>query len=91
MKKSIHILVLAIFLSGCSALHIVQLVPSPHAPPPLDSDSLCKRNAHPHTKPLCNFNQHTAHLHAYCHAIGAELFTPTNTETPLPTVWLPPR
>ena len=93
MKKSIYILVLTIFLSGCTALqNVTQLVASPTAPPP----------AHTQTPFVSVTPIPTQNLFATSTStpltftptvtqIGAELFTPTQTETPLPiaTVGLP--
>ena len=93
MKKSIYVLVLTIFLSGCTALQdVARLVASPTAPPP----------AHTQTPFVSVTPIPTQNLFATSTStpltftptvtqIGAELFTPTQTETPLPiaTVGLP--
>ena len=91
MKKFIHILLLSIFLSGCSALQNVSgLVASPTPLP-----STVATTPAPSATPIPTQNLFATSTStpitftATVTALGAELFTPTNTETPFPTPGLP--
>jgi len=93
MKKSIHILVLTIFLSGCTALqNVAQLVTSPTAPPPVDTKTpFVSATPIPTQNLFATSTSTPLTFTPTVTQIGAELFTPTLTETPLPipTVGLP--
>ncbi|MDQ3004270.1 MAG: hypothetical protein M3R47_02630 [Chloroflexota bacterium] len=93
MKKSTYILVLTIFLSGCTALqNVAQLVTSPTAPPPADTQTPFVSVTPLPTQNLFATSTSTPLTFTpTVTQIGAELFTPTQTETPLPiaTVGLP--
>jgi len=93
MKKSIYILLLTIFLSGCTALqNVAQLVASPTAPPPADTRTPFVSVTPIPTQNLFATSTSTPLTFTpTVTQIGAELFTPTQTETPLPiaTVGLP--
>ena len=92
MKKSIHILVLTIFLSGCTALqNVAQLVVSPTAPPPADTKTpFVSATPIPTQNLFATSTSTPLTFTPTVTAIGAELFTPTNTETPFPTAGLTP-
>lgn len=92
MKKSIHILVLTIFLSGCTALqNVAQLVASPTAPPAADTRTpFVSATPIPTQNLFATSTSTPLTFTPTVTQIGAELFTPTNTETPFPTVGLPP-
>ena len=92
MKKFIHILLLSVFLSSCTALQNVgQLITSPTAPPPADTATPFESATPIPTQNLFATSTSTPLTFTpTVTAIGAELFTPTNTETPFPTVGLPP-
>lgn len=91
MKKSIHILVLTIFLSGCTALqNVAQLVTSPTAPPAADTKTpFVSATPIPTQNLFATSTSTPLTFTPTVTQIGAELFTPTQTETPLPTVGLP--
>ena len=93
MKKSIYILVLTIFLSGCTALqNVAQLVTSPTAPPPVDTQTpFVSATPIPTQNLFATSTSTPLTFTPTVTQIGAELFTPTQTETPLPiaTVGLP--
>lgn len=92
MKKIVHILLLSIFLSGCTALQNVgQLIRSPTAPPPVSTATPFESATPIPTQNLFATSTSTPLTFTpTVTAIGAELFTPTNTETPFPTPGLPP-
>ncbi|HKY55353.1 MAG TPA: hypothetical protein VJM08_13640, partial [Anaerolineales bacterium] len=92
MKKIIHIIVLSIFLSGCAALQNVgQLITSPTAPPPADTSTpFVSATPIPTQNLFATSTSTPLTFTPTVTAIGAELFTPTNTETPFPTPGLPP-
>lgn len=92
MKKFIHILLLSVFLSSCTALQNVgQLITSPTAPPAADTATPFESVTPIPTQNLFATSTSTPLTFTpTVTAIGAELFTPTNTETPFPTVGLPP-
>jgi len=92
MKKSIHILVLTIFLSGCTASqNVAQLVASPTAPPPADTRTpFVSATPIPTQNLFATSTSTPLTFTPTVTQIGAELFTPTNTETPFPTAGLPP-
>ena len=91
MKKSIHILVLTIFLSGCTALQdIAQLVTSPTAPPAVDTKTpFVSATPIPTQNLFATSTSTPLTFTPTVTQIGAELFTPTQTETPFPTAGLP--
>ena len=91
MKKIIHILLLSIFLSGCTALqNFGQLIASPTAPQPSNSPTPFESATPIPTHNLFATSTSTPLTFTpTVTAIGAELFTPTNTETPFPTAGLP--
>ena len=93
MKKSIYILVFTIFLSGCTALQsVAQLVASPTVPPPAHTQTPFVSVTPIPTQNLFATSTSTpVTFTPTVTQIGAELFTPTQTETPLPiaTVGLP--
>jgi len=91
MKKSIHILVLTIFLSGCTALqNVAQLVTSPTAPPAADTKTpFVSATPIPTQNLFATSTSTPLTFTPTVTQIGAELFTPTQTETPFPTVGLP--
>jgi hypothetical protein len=92
MKKIVHLLLLSIFLSGCTALQNVgQLIASPTVPPPADTSTPFSSATPIPTQNLFATSTSTPLTFTpTVTAIGAELFTPTNTETPFPTAGLPP-
>ena len=92
MKKIVHLLLLSIFLSGCTALQNVgQLIASPTVPPPADTPTPFSSATPIPTQNLFATSTSTPLTFTpTVTAIGAELFTPTNTETPFPTAGLPP-
>ena len=92
MKKIIHILLLSIFLSGCTALQNVgQLITSPTAPPPANTATpFASATPIPTQNLFATSTSTPLTFTPTVTAIGAELFTPTNTETPFPTPGLPP-
>ena len=92
MKKIIHILLLSIFLSGCTALQNVgQLIASPTAPPPANTATpFASATPIPTQNLFATSTSTPLTFTPTVTAIGAELFTPTNTETPFPTPGLPP-
>jgi len=92
MKKIIHLLLLSIFLSGCTALQNVgQLIASPTVPPPADTPTPFSSATPIPTQNLFATSTSTPLTFTpTVTALGAELFTPTNTETPFPTAGLPP-
>lgn len=92
MKKIVHILLVSIFLSGCTALQNVgQLITSPTAPPPADTSTPFSSATPIPTQNLFATSTSTPLTFTpTVTALGAELFTPTNTETPFPTAGLPP-
>ena len=92
MKKFIHILLLSVFLSSCTALQNVgQLIASPTAPPAADTATPFESATPIPTQNLFATSTSTPLTFTpTVTAIGAELFTPTNTETPFPTAGLPP-
>jgi hypothetical protein len=92
MKKIVHILLLSIFLSGCTALqNLGQLITSPTAPPPVATATPFESATPIPTQNLFATSTSTPPTFTpTVTAIGAELFTPTNTETPFPTPGLPP-
>jgi hypothetical protein len=93
MKKIIQILVLGIFLAGCSSLpdiNISQLIASPTSPPSAKTPTPFASETPIPTQNL--FATSTATPITFTPtvtAIGAELFTPTNTPTDFPTPGLP--
>ncbi|HZM22606.1 MAG TPA: hypothetical protein VFC02_12740 [Anaerolineales bacterium] len=92
MKKIVHLLLLSIFLSGCTALQNVgQLIASPTVPPPADTPTPFSSATPIPTQNLFATSTSTPLTFTpTVTALGAELFTPTNTETPFPTAGLPP-
>lgn len=92
MKKIVHLLLLSIFLSGCTALQNVgQLITSPTAPPLADTSTPFSSATPIPTQNLFATSTSTPLTFTpTVTALGAELFTPTNTETPFPTSGLPP-
>ena len=90
MKKIVHLLLLSIFLSGCTALQNVgQLITSPTAPPPADTPTPFSSATPIPTQNLFATSTSTPLTFTpTVTALGAELFTPTNTETPFPTAGL---
>src|SRR5688500_10750682 len=86
MKKSIYILVLTIFLSGCTALqNVAQLVTSPTAPPPADTQTpFVSATPIPTQNLFATSTSTPLTFTPTVTQIGAELFTPTQTATPLP-------
>jgi len=93
MKKSIHILLLLVFLSGCSALpNLAQLVATPTPVPPTETPTPFSSATPIPTQDFFATSTSTPLTFTpTVTALGAELFTPTNTETPppLPTAGLP--
>ncbi|HET9907199.1 MAG TPA: hypothetical protein VFQ23_11175 [Anaerolineales bacterium] len=93
MKKTVHILLLSIFLSGCTALQNInlgQLIASPTAPPPADTETpFVSATPLPTQNLFATSTSTPLTFTPTVTAIGAELFTPTNTETPAPTAGLP--
>jgi hypothetical protein len=91
MKKIVHLLLLSIFLSGCTALQNVgQLITSPTAPPPADTSTPFSSATPIPTQNLFATSTSTPLTFTpTVTALGAELFTPTNTETPFPTSGVP--
>src|SRR6266542_3967034 len=93
MKKIIQIFVLGIFLAGCSSLpdiNISQLIATPTSPPSAQTPTPFARETPIPTQNL--FATSTATPITFTPtvtAIGAELFTPTNTATDFPTPGLP--
>jgi hypothetical protein len=87
MKTFIQILLLSIFLSGCTALqNIAQLVASPTAPPPpATSTPFSSVTPIPTENFFATSTSTPLTFTPTVTAIGAELFTPTNTQTPFPT------
>lgn len=92
MKKIIPILLLSIFVSGCTALQNVgQLITSPTAPPPADTSTpFVSATPIPTQNLFATSTSTPLTFTPTVTALGAELFTPTNTETPFPTPGLPP-
>ena len=94
MKKLIHILLLLIILSGCSVLpNIAQFAPTPTPVPPTDTPAPSLSATPIPTQNLFATSTSTPITFTpTVTALGAELFTPTNTETPFPapTQGLPP-
>jgi len=92
MKKIIPILLLSIFVSGCTALQNVgQLITSPTAPPPADTATpFVSATPIPTQNLFATSTSTPLTFTPTVTALGAELFTPTNTETPFPTPGLPP-
>lgn len=92
MKKLIQILLLSIFLSSCTALqNIPQFGASPTAPPPAATSTPFSSATPIPTQNLFATSTSTPLTFTpTVTALGAELFTPTNTETPFPTPGLPP-
>ena len=92
MKKIIPILLLSIFVSGCTALQNVgQLITSPTAQPPADTPTpFVSATPIPTQNLFATSTSTPLTFTPTVTAIGAELFTPTNTETPFPTPGLPP-
>ncbi|HLO14582.1 MAG TPA: hypothetical protein VK206_07125, partial [Anaerolineales bacterium] len=87
MKKLIQLLVAGIVLAGCSALpNLPQLIATPTAPLPADTPT-----SQPSSTPIPTQNLFATSTSTpltftpTVTAIGAELFTPTNTTTPFPT------
>lgn len=93
MKKTIHILVLTIFLSGCTALqNVAQLITSPTAPPPIDTKTpFLSATPIPTQNLFATSTSTPLTFTPTVTQLGAELFTPTQTETPrpIPTVGIP--
>jgi len=92
MKKIVHLLLLSIFLSSCTALQNVgQLIASPTVPPPADTSTPFSSATPIPTQNLFATSTSTPLTFTpTVTALGAELFTPTNTETPFPTAGLLP-
>lgn len=92
MKKIINLLLVSILLSGCTALQNVgQLITSPTAPPPVATSTPFSSATPIPTQNLFATSTSTPLTFTpTVTALGAELFTPTNTETPFPTAGLPP-
>ena len=91
MKKFTHILLLSLFLSGCSALsNISQLATTPTLPAPTE-----KPIPVPSATPIPTQNLFATSTSTpitftpTVTALGAEFFTPTSTDTPFPTPGLP--
>ena len=91
MKKIVHILLVSIFLSGCTALQNVgQLITSPTAPPPANTSTpFLSATPIPTQNLFATSTSTPLTFTPTVTALGAELFTPTNTETPFPTAGLP--
>ena len=93
MKKIVHILLFSIFLSGCTALpniNLGQLIATPTLPPPSASPTPFESATPLPTQNLFATSTSTPLTFTpTVTALGAELFTPTNTETPVPTAGLP--
>ena len=91
MKKVIQILLLSIFLSGCTALQSIgQLISSPTAPPPADTATpFMSATPIPTQNFFATSTSTPITFTPTVTAIGAELFTPTNTTTPFPTPGIP--
>ena len=94
MKKIVYISFVSIFLSGCAALQNVnlgQLIASPTQPPPADTPTpFVSATPIPTQNLFATSTSTPLTFTPTVTAIGAELFTPTNTETPIPTAGLPP-
>jgi hypothetical protein len=94
MKKLFHVILMSIILSGCSALpDIAQLIRTP-APVPSPSETptpFASATPIPTQDLFATSTSTPITFTPTVTALGAELFTPTNTETPvaLPTVGLP--
>jgi len=91
MKKFTHILLLSLFLSGCSALQsIPQFAASPTSPPPVDTATRFPSATPIPTQNLFATSTSTPITFTpTVTALGAEFFTPTSTDTPFPTPGLP--
>ena len=93
MKKIVHLLLFSIFLSGCTALpniNLGQLIATPTLPPPSVSPTPFESATPLPTQNLFATSTSTPLTFTpTVTALGAELFTPTNTETPVPTAGLP--
>lgn len=89
MKKLVQLLVLAMFLAGCSALpniNLPQLIASPTSPPPTDTPTPVPTETPIPTQNLFATSTSTPLTFTpTVTMIGAELFTPTGTATSLPT------
>jgi len=91
MKKFTHILLLSLFLSGCSALsNISQLATTPTPPLPAETATRVPSATPIPTQNLFATSTSTPITFTpTVTALGAEFFTPTSTETPFPTPGLP--
>jgi hypothetical protein len=91
MKKIIHLFLLSIFLSGCTALqNLSQVVVSPTAPPPRDTATpFSSVTPIPTQNFFATSTSTPITFTPTVTALGAELFTPTNTATPFPTAGIP--
>ena len=88
MKKIVYLSLVSIFLSGCAALQNVnlgQLIASPTLPPPADTPTpFVSATPIPTQNLFATSTSTPLTFTPTVTAIGAELFTPTNTETPVP-------
>jgi len=93
MKKLIQILVLGLFLAGCSGLPNIKIPPllvSPTSPPRVATQTPFPSKTPAPTQNLFATSTSTPLTFTpTVTQIGAELFTPTNTPTPFPTAVLP--
>ncbi|RPJ27745.1 MAG: hypothetical protein EHM33_06905 [Chloroflexi bacterium] len=89
MKKLVQILVLGIFLAGCSSLpniNIPQLIATPTAPPPAAKQTpFASQTPIPTQNLFATSTPTPLTFTPTVTSIGAELFTPTNTAIVLPT------
>jgi len=89
MKKLVQILVLGIFLAGCSSLpniNIPQLIATPTAPPPAATQTpFASQTPIPTQNLFATSTPTPLTFTPTVTSIGAELFTPTNTAIVLPT------
>jgi len=92
MKKKLSALMLCLFLVGCSALpDLARLLATPTPIPPTDTPTPFLSETPAPTQNL--FATSTSTPITFTPTVtqlGAELFTPTNTETPFPTPGAPP-
>jgi hypothetical protein len=87
MKKLVHILLFGIIMAGCSALpNIPPLLASPTAPPPTETRTPFVSETPIPTQDFFATSTPTPLTFTPTPtALGAELFTPTSTETSFPT------
>jgi hypothetical protein len=86
MKKRIRILLLGIILTGCSGLQNLPLLASPTSPPPTDTLTPFISETPIPTQNLFDTSTPTPMTFTpTVTSIGADLYTPTGTETEIPT------